>query len=616
MKKGFLLCLIAGIVSGAFAQHRPVMPSDKANFSQPARTYRSDGTIIGLSVPNRLVSQKSTLDDPVLMSTTYDLMTNSSAQNRIYWYPDGTVGAVSTMAHDNTSSFTDRGTGYNYYNGATWGPPPASRIENIRTGWPSYCPLGPAGELTICHQNATSPLVMNTRAVKGTGAWTQTFITAPSGSSGLDWPRAVTNGPDHTYIHLIAVTGPTGNGGTVYQGLDGAIVYNRSLDGGTTWDGWQLLDGMTSTEYLGFNGDAYAFAEPEGETLCFVVSDSWNDGFIMKSTDNGDTWEKTKFWSCQWNLWAGPDTTGTFYCPDGSSTVALDNNGVAHVVFGLQRARGDETGGKFWYPFTDGVIYWNENMPELPQDLNPDILYANGNYIGWVQDTMVWYAQVTELAYYYLSLSSMPGINIIDDDVWVVFSSVTTLRDPNSYMLRHLFMTRGKEYGTNWTEDFTDITGDFLYTWSECVYPVVSPTVDYEYLHLDFMRDDEAGIWFYGSQGAQGQTAIVNNDLVGLKVLLWNGIKGKTRADKIMVSGFYPNPSTGTAYVDITITSALNVGPSVVSATGQVVLKMPGGLLNAGTHQVPVTTESLTPGIYFCKITAGDQSIVRKLIVE
>ena len=56
-----------------------------------------------------------------------------------------------------------------------------------------------------------------------------------------------------------------------------------------------------------------------------------------------------------------------FYCPDGSSGVTLDNSGKAHVVFGLQRAKGDHD-GKYWYPFTDGVIYWNEDMDELPQE--------------------------------------------------------------------------------------------------------------------------------------------------------------------------------------------------------------------------------------------------------
>jgi len=121
----------------------------------------------------------------------------------------------------------------------------------------------------------------------------------------------------------------------------------------------------------------------------------------MKSIDNGLNWTKTKIWTCNYDLWPGTTNTDTFYCPDGSSAVSLDMNGKAHVVFGLQRAVGDNSGAKFWFPFTDGLIYWNEDMPELPQSLIPDTLLAHGNEIGWVQDTNVWPPATTQLAYYF-----------------------------------------------------------------------------------------------------------------------------------------------------------------------------------------------------------------------
>ena len=73
---------------------------------------------------------------------------------------------------------------------------------------------------------------------------------------------------------------------------------------------------MTSSEYLAFGGDAYAWAEPQGNTIAFTTGDNWYDQFLMKSTDNGATWTKTLIWSCPWNLWAGGDSTGVFYCPD------------------------------------------------------------------------------------------------------------------------------------------------------------------------------------------------------------------------------------------------------------------------------------------------------------
>jgi hypothetical protein len=93
----------------------------------------------------------------------------------------------------------------------------------------------------------------------------------------------VTNGTPRTNIHIIAITEPVANGGTAYLGMDGALLYNRSTDGGSTWLGWQMLPGITSSQYLGLGADAYNWAEPHGDTLAFVVGDNWNDEFIMKS---------------------------------------------------------------------------------------------------------------------------------------------------------------------------------------------------------------------------------------------------------------------------------------------------------------------------------------------
>ena len=61
---------------------------------------------------------------------------------------------------------------------------------------------------------------------------------------------------------------------------------------------------------------------------------------------------------------------------------------MAHVVFGLSSDSGSYTGGQY-NALQEGLIYWNESMPRLRDDLNPDSLIASGNYIGWVKDTKV-----------------------------------------------------------------------------------------------------------------------------------------------------------------------------------------------------------------------------------
>ncbi len=53
----------------------------------------------------------------------YDLQTNGSSQNRIYLFDDGFIGATWTYGME-SSSYPDRGTGYNSFNGFSWQPYP------------------------------------------------------------------------------------------------------------------------------------------------------------------------------------------------------------------------------------------------------------------------------------------------------------------------------------------------------------------------------------------------------------------------------------------------------------------------------------------------------------
>jgi hypothetical protein len=193
---------------------------------------------------------KSVLSPPDVIETTiggttYDLQTNLAVANRIYAYPDGTKAAVWTMGFA-APDYADRGTGYNYFDGISWGTEPTSRIEPVRTGWPAYCPLG-AGEVVVAH-DFVNGLQVSKRAVKGTGSWITSFVAAPAGATKVSWPRAVTSG---NTIHVIAVSG------VAYQGLNLALLYCRSTDGGTSWDVPRILPGLDAASLGAGAGKAF-----------------------------------------------------------------------------------------------------------------------------------------------------------------------------------------------------------------------------------------------------------------------------------------------------------------------------------------------------------------------
>lgn len=461
--------------------------------------YENQNTIHNFQMEEILVP-----GDQDIGLTRYDLQSNSSMQNRIYFYPDGFIGATFTFGINETA-FADRGTGYNRYDGTSWGPFPTQRIEPDRTGWPSYFPLGINGEGVISHFSGgtSSGLAFSQRTNKGTGSWTTSIYPVPTGVTGLLWPRAVSGGTNFNTIHLITLTMPVANGGIVYQGQDGALLYSRSTDEGQTWEiSNTILPGLGSDYYNSISSDVYEFAEPVGNTIAMLVGGDWMDLVLMKSTDNGNSWTKTVVWQHPYPFWITGSVTDTFYCVDGAHSIALDNSGKVHIAFGINRAYSDAA-GTYWFPLVDGIGYWNEDMPTFSDDMNALSPYGDPgseliedyNLIGWTQDINnngTWDI-LGEVGLYYLGTSSMPQL-VIDEmnQIFLFYSSITETYNQGAQDYRHIWARASANNGQTWG-DFVDLNSDLMYIFSECVFPSCAPITD-NYLHLIFQEDIEPGM--------------------------------------------------------------------------------------------------------------------------
>ena len=623
MKRILFFLLAFSLAISSSAQFVKMM-KQKANVVVPGhKASDTDLPVIGDQPDNVYVSNKSVLNDPVTCVTLYDLQTSASNQSRIYLFPDGTIGATATWSQQNSPMY-DRGTGYNYFNGTAWGSLPTARVESIRTGWPEYHPFGPTGELIIAHE-ATGPLVMNTRTVKGTGTWTQTILPAlPTGITGMFWPRVVTNGPNHTYIHIIELTEPTANGGTIYNGLNGALIYSRSLDGGVTWSAWIQPTGLTSSNYVGFNSDTYSFAEPHGDTLAFTIGDCFYDQLLLKSIDNGTSWTRTIIYHSPYDL--GGNSYSWFYCPDGTNAIALDNQGVAHVVFGLLQDSGSQS-MNYYHPFTQGIVYWNEHMSQLRQDLNPDSLSENGQYVAWVKDTNVFHLppDVNLALYNPCSLTSNPDL-VIDNlnKVFLVWSGETSLTDPKSCTLRHIYGRDGIITGNtiNWHNDtLTDLTSDWVQqNIAECVYPSASPASD-GYIYILFQEDEYAGSYIISLSCSGCGSCQFSPDsnfmtLIKWEKPVWVGVNEKHEKPDFSVGQNFPNPFDGLTKVRVYLQNAGDLSLTVTSLTGQLMIKMENKNVLPGVSEFVIDGSQLVPGVYFYTVKQGYQSITKKMIVE
>ncbi len=514
MKKLLLLCLLTGIVCLGYSQKKRVtlpasLKNKTVNFSQVKATTSATHSKSSTALPANAKASRS-VDEEQIGQTTYDLQSKScTPYGRYFFYDDGTMGAVWTKSVNSTTL----GTGYSYFDGTSWQA--SGDVGTINAGWPSYAALGANGEIIAAHRSATQPLVISTRSAKGSGDWTQTTFNGPDGHQ-LMYPRLVTGGNDHNIVHLFALTAPVAEGGTPYQGQDGALVYSRSTNGGTTWtQGNVILNGMGSADYVNFHPDKYSWVEPKGDNLAFIVCDNQNDLFVMRSADAGATWQKTVIWEHPYPHWNGISAADSFYCPDGSAHGVFDNDGLLHVAFGLTRLGSDGTTIQY-FPWVDGIAYWNENYPtwtggthyEQCYCLDPNTLEEQGSLIAWMQDINGnGQLDIVGLpdSYNHLGPTSMPQLVVNNYNcIFLIYSGITETFDNGALNYRHIWGTSSCDNWQHTFSDFMDLTGDVLHAYDECVFPSIATKVD-ENIHCIYQADNEPGL-----SGTPGDNSIRN----------------------------------------------------------------------------------------------------------
>ncbi|MEZ5084063.1 MAG: hypothetical protein R2750_11535 [Bacteroidales bacterium] len=388
MKRTLLLSVVVIFAFSIYGQNRATVRESLKTLSVKAqRNAPLDGSelLIGNFDP---VKSPNLLTEEEIGETFYDKQSNRAVANRFVRYPDGTMGATWTFSME-SAGFSDRGAGYNYFDGNDWGDWPGQRVETEKSGWPSYAPLGENGEIVVSH-NAVDALLINRRADKGNGSWTETTLQGPVGFAKVTWPRVITTGDDNNNIHILGMVRDYPVSG------DMELAYYRSEDGGESWDiENEFIPGTSHDDYSDLGADSYTFAEPRNGVIAFFVANLWCDAFIMKSSDNGDSWEKIMVWEHPYPFYDDNTIfTDTLWAPDNSGHIALDSDGKAHVVFGLGFITHFEVGTTYThYPgYQDGIVYWNEDMdpfeaPDQHDALDPyDVLVENVNLIGWSQD--------------------------------------------------------------------------------------------------------------------------------------------------------------------------------------------------------------------------------------
>ncbi|HPE33678.1 MAG TPA: T9SS type A sorting domain-containing protein [Bacteroidales bacterium] len=636
MKKTLLLSISICISLLSFTQERMVPASKELvnkSFERKHLQLREPATLIenaNFSNINNLKDSRLAGEETEIIETIYDLQTNATVGNRFHIWEDGTMAAVATRGMT-TSGWNDRGTGYNYFDGSTWGPKPTARIENVATGWPSLTPWGENGEMVVAH-TSFSPYILTIykRENKGTGQWELVEYSGPGNPVEPTWPRIATTGDNNEIIHLFY------SSYNAYEGQDNALLYSRSEDGGVSWfPEDEILPGLGADHYNDIHADSYVLAS-KNNTVALLYTDAFADMFILKSTDHGVTWDKIMIWEHPYPFFDFNSTLmeDTLYSVDYSGNLAIDDNGMVHVVWGIGRvarlaAAPPSPGSYSYWPYTDGIGYWNESMGQIPEAENvhhtmmPEYLESLGMLIGWTQDVnnsgfifdYEGTAETPFAVYRSLGISTMPTIAINGNMIALAYASVTeTFVTTDATMnYKHIWTRFSYDLGETWG-NFTDLqTGDIFHQYDECIYPILAHnTTSDGVFHLIYNADNYPGL-FLDDDHEAGINRIIHNKMdftIGINEPI------NTENQPLTVSQSYPNPSAGITDMMIEIAKTSNITLELFNLTGQKVFALPARTLSPGAHNIRLDVSSLTSGVYFYTVSNGTETITHKLILR
>lgn len=630
MKRNHLLAVLFVFMGlPLFAQRISNLP--KAHLNHPLKAVPAVKTAYtGMETTNNQaesvppsVNNFSTFQ--VVGNTVYDLQSNGGVGHRLYNGGNGNLTGVFTLSLD-ANGYADRGTGYNTATAGTWNTPPTARIESARTGFTNLCVGADGAEYVVAHVGSNK--IHLAKRAAGGGAWTESDIPAPTGEL---WPRAAVGGSNGKTLHMIAVTLPTGNGGTLYQGMNGVVLYHRSTDGGANWDVQGiLLPGVDSTNTVGNDVEGYAI-DANGDNVSIVVTNGWGDSFVYTSDDNGDTWTTrvlNDFPLDHYVINSGYDTLSlpadpgrpandpyAIFSTDGTVDILVDDNGVTHVWYGATYVSDSDLTDTGWtfYPGTNiGIVYWNSLMADnggVVSGYCPDI---DGNGV----------LDITDISNYGVGLSSWPTGSIdAAGNLYVVYSTVDErYLDANSnYNYRQPWIVASTDYGATWNlpkpvlnpvlldADSTEIP------FTEAIYNSAAKWTD-DKVHVIFQAD-YTPLTYLNNSDVDIEPGDNTIRYIGYPTD-WALVNTKNVAPEAVKFSVTPNPANDRIVFDFTSTRTQNASVALYDIQGKLVRSTTPISVGVGQSAINMNTADLSEGLYMARVNLGNTFATQKVVIK
>lgn len=553
-------------------------------------------------------------------TTTYDIASYGSTGHRIYRDADNNIYAAWHFSTD-AAGGDDRGTAVNTSDGTEWGD--QERVEGeLRGGFPAYAVNEAGDEFVTSHINVTGfKMGLHTRLSDET-EWTTTEI--PS-AQGMVWGKIAVSGDNGEILHVVGLTLAADFGGAEYEGLVQHPLYYRSADKGQTWEVQDfILPGVDSTKYLTMDAEAYTI-EAKGDVVAIGFFPAWGDAVVLKSTDGGDTWENNMVLNHPLDKYddsfaytaedtnTDPDDADVpdslaILSSDSHASLIIDNDDIVHAVFGKMYYSADGAGGRFYFPFTDGLFHWKESegvtLQEIAraQDFNTD-------------DTL---SYSTDFAVYQRSLTGMPSMGIdADGHLFTAYSEMHELYldEQDNQNFRHVFIIKSEDNGDTWTEPFAVINGD---TFEESFVPVVEgvfPQIPHrigENIDLIYEQDFRAGLASWGDEDAPDGTAIVyvnldKDDFGVVSTVINRGVN--------LRASVTPNLTTGAITLEFFPVETTDITYEVINTAGEIMLYGEAERITDYLNR-EIDLSNLTAGMYWVRLQTDKGTKTFKVVKQ